>query len=318
MSDTRVAPQTVGGRRRLRKMKKLLNEPLLHFLLLGGALFLLFGLRGMPDRFPGGAAGAPSPSILVTQNDLDQLRARFVKTWQRPPTEDEVQSLLDEFIRDEILYREAQAAGLDRDDSVVKRRLRMKMEFIFEDIAAIGEPSEADLQAFFQQHREKYRIEPQCAFRHVYVDADMRKEDAMAYADQTLARLRQGADPAAAGDPFVLGATVERSPLTEIGRQFGEGFAKTLPGLQEGQWEGPIQSGFGLHLVQITERRDARLPDLAEVGGSLRTDWATARQQELKNAAYAKMRERYTVEIERPRVPPTAAGSEARTGMAAR
>jgi len=278
---------------------KLLREPLVHFLLIGAGLFLLFGWRGGPAAPPAGQSGPQSAKIVVTQGDIDQAITTFTRTWQRPPTEEEAKGLVEDFVRNEIYYREALAIGLDRDDGVIRRRLRQKMEFIFEDIASHTDPTDAELLAYMNTHPEPYRVDPQIAFRHVYVNADKRGKNAEADARQILANLNAGADPETAGDPILLASEVPLSPLWDIKKQFGEEFGRNLLELKSGKWAGPVHSGYGLHLVLVTKRVGGRLPELKEVREVVKRDWTFDRQKEVKDAAYAKIRERYTVVVEK-------------------
>jgi hypothetical protein len=280
-------------------MKKVLREPLFHFLLIGAGLFLLFGWRGGPAPLPSGQAGPQSAKIVVSQSDVDQIVATFTRTWQRSPTEEEMKGLVEDFVRNEIYYREALAIGLDRDDGVIRRRMRQKMEFIFEDISSQTEPTDEELLAYMKKHPISYLVDPQIAFRHVYVNADKRGTNAEAEARQILAQLREGTDPDSVGDPLLLEREIRLSPLWDIGKQFGEEFSRNLLELKSGTWDGPVRSGFGLHLVLVTKRVEGRLPELKEVREMVKRDWTFERQKELKDAAYAKIRERYTVVIEK-------------------
>jgi len=280
-------------------LKKLLREPLVHFLLIGAGLFLLFGWRGGPASLPAGQAGPQSAKIVVTPGDIDQMVATYTRTWQRPPTEGEAKGLVEDFVRNEIYYREALAMGLDRDDGVIRRRMRQKMEFILEDITARLEPTDEELLAYLKRHPDPYRVDPQIAFRHVYVNADKRGKNAEADARQILAQLNQGTDPDSVGDPLLLDAEIRLSPLWDINKQFGEEFGRNLSGLKSGKWEGPVRSGFGLHLVLVTKRVGGRLPELREMRETVKRDWTFERQKELKDAAYAKLRERYVVIVEK-------------------
>ena len=232
-------------------MKKLISEPLFHFLLIGAGLFLLFGGKGGPAALSGGPSGPQSPKIVVTQGDIDQLVETFQRTWQRAPTQGEISGMVDSFIRDEIYYREAVTAGLDRDDSVIRRRMRLKMEFIFEDIAAQREPTDEELLAYMKKDPDSYLADPMMAFRHVFVNTDKRGQSAKTHAQQVLVRLNEGADPGSVGDPFLLNSEMELLPLREIGKQFGEAFSTKLLALEQGKWQGPVRSGFGLHLVFV-------------------------------------------------------------------
>ena len=280
-------------------MKKLVREPLVHFLLIGAGLFLLFGWRGGPASLPAGQPGVQSAKIVVTQSEIDQMAGVFTRTWQRPPTEMEMKGLIDSFVRDEIFYREAIAAGLDRDDGVIRRRLRQKMEFIFEDITAQTEPTDEELLVYMKKHADSYLVDPQIAFRHVYVNVDKRGNNAEAAARQILAQLNEGIDPDTVGDPILLDPEISLSPLWDIKKQFGEEFSRNLLGLKSGKWEGPIRSGFGLHLVKVTKRVGGRLPELKEVREIVKRNLVFERQKELKDAAYAKLRGRYDVVFEK-------------------
>ena len=210
-----------------------------------------------------------------------------------------MKGLIESFIRDEIYYREAVAAGLDRDDGVIRRRMRQKMEFIFEDITAQTEPTDEELLAYMKKHPDSYLVDPQIAFRHVYVNVDKRGKNGEADARQILAQLNEGIDPDTVGDPIMLDAEIRLSPLWDIKKQFGEEFSRNLSGLKIEKWEGPVRSGFGLHLVLVTKRVGGRMPELKEVREIVKRDVMAERQKELKDAAYAKLRERYDVVFEK-------------------
>jgi hypothetical protein len=279
------------------ELRCLFKEPLFHFLVIGGALFLLYGWAGNSKS----VAGMPDTKIVVTQDNIDQLYDQFSKTWQRPPTNEEQKRLIEDFVRNEIYYREAIAIGLDRDDEVLKRRLRQKMEFIYEDISSMAEPTDDDLNAFMKKHQEKYLADPQMSFRQVYINTDKRGKSAESDARQILSQLAAGADPETLGDNTMQELEVRLSPLWNIRKQFGHDFGNTLLEITPGRWAGPIRSGFGLHLILVKERRGGNLYDLKDVRETVKRDWMVERQKELKDAAYAKIRERYDVEIEKPK-----------------
>jgi parvulin-like peptidyl-prolyl isomerase len=278
---------------------KFFREPLFHFLLIGAGLFLIFGWRGGPASLPAGQTSPPSAKIVITQDDIDQTITTFTKTWQRPPTEEEAKGLVEDLVRNEIYYREALVIGLDRDDSVIRRRMRQKMEFILEDITAQVEPTDEDLRAFMKKHPDSYLVDPEIAFRHVYVNAAKRGKNAGTDALEILARLNAGADPDAVGDPFLLASDVPLSPLWDVSKQFGEPFGRKLLELKQNSWAGPVPSGFGLHLVFVRKRTGGRLADLKDVREMVKRDWMAERQKELKDAAYGKLRERYVVTVEK-------------------
>jgi hypothetical protein len=277
-------------------MKRILKEPLLHFLLLGAGLFLVYGL--MPKNAASDGAG----QIIVTQGQIDHLVSGFAKAWQRSPTPEELAGLVRDRVREEVCCREAMAMRLDKDDTVIRRRLRQKLEFISNDIAALVVPTDADLNAYFEAHPDKFRVEPQFTFRHVFLDPKRHRESILRDAAQLLAQLNQAganADAPAPGDSFLLEHQFTAVPASEVAKQFGEKFAAKLNGLSPGQWQGPVESGYGVHLVFISERTEARLPALAEVRAAVRHEWDNAQRLEANEKFYQDLLKRYTVTIER-------------------
>jgi hypothetical protein len=276
-------------------VKRILKEPLLHFLLLGAALFMAYGLMSEP-----GSSSAPG-NIVVTAGQVEHLVAGFAKTWQRPPTDGELKGLIDDWVRDEIATREATALGLDKGDTVIRRRLRQKLEFVSDDIAAQTEPTDADLSAYLQAYPESFRVEPQFTFSQVFLDPAKHGNNLARDTAQLSAQLKQlGAkvDSSALGDSLLLERTFQSAPTSEIAKQFGEEFAAALGELSPGQWQGPVESGYGVHLVLVRERTEGRLPELADVRDDVAREWANARRLELNGKFYEELLKRYTVTIE--------------------
>jgi hypothetical protein len=267
-----------------------------HFFVLGAALFGLFALVGRPS-------GERQERIVVTSGQIENLGATFGRTWQRPPTPLELDALIEDHVRDEVYAREAAALGLERDDVVVRRRLRQKMEFLTEEAAEAAPPTDEELAAFLAAHADAYRVEPRLAFRQVYLSRDRRGDGVEADARAALARLEaQGgdADISTMGDPLLLPADVALSSRSDIARQFGEPFTARLLEAAPGRWVGPIESGYGLHLVYVQRREEGRPPALNEVRDAVRRDWQLARRKEALENAYRALRDRYVVTIERP------------------
>ncbi|HET9951705.1 MAG TPA: peptidylprolyl isomerase [Candidatus Eisenbacteria bacterium] len=300
------------------RIPKLLREPLLHFLLLGGALFLLHAWRSGSVSAPAGPSGAQAARIVVTQDDIARMERQFVATWQRPPGEEERRGLIEDFVRNEIYCREAIAIGLDRDDDVIRRRLRTKMEFLYEDVANWAEPTDDELRTFMLKHAEKYRTEPSVAFRQVFVSMAKRGASGESEARRLLARLTAGVDPNSVGDATMLEPEFPLSPLSDIRAQFGDEFAKALPTLAPGRWTGPIRSTYGLHLVLVSRRDDGALPEFGEIRDAVKRDWTIEKQSQVKDAAYAKLRERYTVAVETPTTTTPSTASAGDLGASAR
>ncbi len=281
--------------------KKLLHEPLVHFLAIGAGLFLLNALLGGSSATK---SGQNANRIVVSQGQVEHLTAQFARTWQRPPTEAEVKGLIDEYVLDEISYREALALGLDRDDPTIRRRLRLKLETLNEDIAAAVPPSDEQLQEFLEKHPDSFRREPQVAFRQVFLNADRRGRKADEDAQNLLAQLRAAgpdAEIAGLGDPLMMFShDLPLSPDWEIQRLFGKEFAANVFELAPGRWEGPVRSGYGLHLVLVREKAPGHLPELSEVRADVEREWLFARKKEMQEAMHKKLLERYTVVVEQP------------------
>ena len=204
------------------------------------------------------ATARTSESIVVSRGKIEQLATSFAKTWQRPPTDTELKGLIDDWVREEIAVREATAMGLDRDDTVVRRRLRQKLEFLSEDVAAQVAPSEDDLKAYLAAHPEKFQLEQRYTFRHVYLNPQRHSTDLQAKLDsvrEALGRLGMDGDFVSLGDPFLLDSEFVTLPSSEVEKQFGSTFAAALERLAPDKWDGPVQSGYGLHFVQLQERR---------------------------------------------------------------
>lgn len=278
---------------------------MLHFLVLGAILFGLFSVVDKKD------AEAPA-KIVISASRVAALADRFARAWRRPPTEHELQGLVEDYIRDEIFYREGRAAGLDRDDSVIRRRVRQKMEFLAEDMAA-AEPSDEQLAAYLASNPERFRTEDRLTFRQVFLSATRRGSALEADAKQVaeaLARTSAPGDTATIGDPFLLGEEFRDMPQSDVARAFGEEFAKQLSAVEPGRWQGPIPSSFGAHFIFVDARAKGSLPPLDTIREAVQREWLNARRVEAERKLYRTLRDRYQIVMERP--PKAAASGSAR------
>ncbi|MGF1611095.1 MAG: peptidyl-prolyl cis-trans isomerase [Kiloniellales bacterium] len=274
---------------------KLLREPLVHFLAAGAVIFGLYGLTR------GEAESAADHHIVVTAGDIARLAGLWQKRWQSRPTPDELKGLIDRHVQQEVLYREALALGLDRDDSVVRSRLAQKFEFLSEDLAAARDPTPEELSAFLDAHRDRYRAPPQLSLTQVYLSPDRRGSAVEHDAEVVLASLRKGshdADLDDLGDRILLDTHYSRYAPQEIASVFGQGFADAVVALELGVWSGPIASGYGLHIVRVDERVPARMPVLAEIEARLRADWLYEQRKRANQEVLQLLLARYTVVIE--------------------
>jgi len=274
-------------------MSKWLKEPLFHFLLLGVLIFLVYDQLAEDGRSPG--------EIVITAGQQENLVNTFARTWQRPPTPEEFSRLLDDYVRQEIAYREGQSLGLDQNDIVIRRRLRQKLELLAEDVASLAEPSEQQLQDYLDDNPELFRIEPRLTFRQIYLSPDKRGASVETEALELLQRIRSGGPvdgSELAGDSFALPATLEDVRLGEVERTFGAQFADKLETLETGQWAGPVVSGFGLHLVLVEERQEGRVPDLDEVRNAVQREWFASRRQQAVDSLYDRLAEDYDITVQ--------------------
>jgi parvulin-like peptidyl-prolyl cis-trans isomerase-like protein len=276
---------------------RFLREPLVHFLLLGALIFGAFKFISSEIIEPG--------KILISQGRIESLEIAFSRTWRRPPTASELEELVRDYIREEVFAREAVAVGLDKDDTIIRRRLRQKLEFVSEDVTALAEPTDEQLRAYLKEHPEAFRGDRWFTFRQVYLDPQRRGANLGRDAAQLLAQLRRAgsnADIAALGDSLMLENEFKALPASEAVKQFGEKFVANLGEIRAGQWQGPIESGFGVHLVFMSERTDGSLPALEDVRPAVRREWANARRVDANEKFYQTILHRYVVTIERPEV----------------
>jgi hypothetical protein len=240
--------------------------------------------------------------IVVSASRIANLGDGFARTWRRAPSEQELQGLIEDYVRDEVFYREGRAAGLDRDDVIIRRRVRQKMEFLAEDMS-VPEPSEEQLAVYLASNSERFRAEDQLTFHQVFLSATRRAntiEDDSKQVASVLARADATVDAAALGDPFLLGQEFRDVSPSNVISTFGQEFARRISAMETGRWQGPLPSSFGQHFVFINERVSGGLPPLDAVRPAVRREWANARRLEAESKLYASLRERYEIIVEAP------------------
>jgi hypothetical protein len=266
----------------------IVREPLLHFLLIGLAFFLLYGVVSSGD-----SAGR---TITISQGEVDDLRRQYMALWSRPPTESQLAGLVESRVRDEILYREGLAQGLERDDPVIKRRIRQKVEVMAEEEGSDTAPTDAVLNAYLQSHRDRFVAPSVVSFDQVYFNPQGPDTPASVVAIRD--RLNAGGGTAGIGQSTMLPAQVTRSGVDLVARDFGADFAEVLVKLPVGQWSGPIGSGVGVHLVRLTALVPPKLPPLADVRPEVLREWENDRRVAASEATYKRARAKYDVAIE--------------------
>ncbi len=247
-------------------IKRLVKEPLFHFLLLALVIFAAYRVLGPTNAVrPDG--------IVVTAPRIEQLAAVFAKTWQRPPTAAELKGLIDDYVKEEIYVREATALGLDKDDTVIRRRLRFKMEFMNDTGVETLAPTDTDLETYLKAHAAEFEVDPMTAFQQVFLNTQQRGDKIEQDAATILAALRATppADAATLGDATGLPHELPPTGKATVSQIFGPEFADALDKVAPGQWTGPLTSSFGLHIVYVSKREAGRMPALNEVRDAVAT-----------------------------------------------
>jgi hypothetical protein len=275
-----------------------LREPLLHFLLIGGAIYLLYG------AFAETAPEETDKTIVVSAGEVEWMQTSWQKRWNRLPTPDELDGLIQQYIRETVLYREALTMGLNKHDQVIRRRLAQKLEFLAKDLVALTPPTDEELVAYFDAHQDRYQEPALYTFTQVFFNPDKRGDTTLDDAEAVKATLTARGDAiedaGALGDDFMLQSYYpEKDPL-EIQKLFGSGFTESLMDLTPGQWHGPVLSGYGTHLVYVSSIHEPSPPVFAQVRERVVQDWTSERSEELNEQFYANLRGGYTIVIEEP------------------
>jgi len=299
-----VETQPTQERARLRRsylpaFKRWLREPLLHFLLLGAALFAIYGYIHRGRR-----GVESSKQIAVSLDDLRAMDLYFESQWRRQPTPQEFEAMVEDKVREEVLYREGIAMGLDKDDTIVKRRMAQKMQFLAEDVAAAHEPSTVELAAWFDKNKEKFALPSRYSFRHLYFSPDKRGRNAQEDAAKALAKVAgQPEDSklaATLSDPFMFQDYYRDRTSEALSKDLGPQFAVAIEKLKPGAWQGPIESGYGWHLVYVDTVIPGRIPAFEEIEPDVKTAWLGEQKAEAWQKAYSEMRAKYTVLLPAP------------------
>jgi len=280
-------------------MRQWIKEPLVQFFMIGALFFVLDGQFSVTDK----------PLIEVDQQRIDWLKTVWQRQWRREPTPAELQTLIDQQIREEVLYREAGALGLDQNDVIVRRRMVQKLSFLLEDVALAVEPTDQVLRKFYQEHSEEFREPENLSFSHIYFSENRRsqpREDALLLlevinSDQAvsegIATKKASMDIDALGDPFMLQKFYARRSLQEIAELFGGEFSETLSAIDGSQWFGPVRSAYGFHLVKISAREETRIPALTDVREKVLIRWQDVQRQSANEELYQRLKEKYRIRV---------------------
>lgn len=272
-------------------MKKIIREPLLHFVLIGAVFFLLYGWVGENTL--------EKDAIVIDENDLEEIVSKFEMQLGRMPSEDEMIALVSTKIEEEVFYKEALKMNLDHNDEILKRRLSQKMKSLTKDIATVIEPTEEELRQYHKEHAANYLTEANYSFHQLFFSPDTRenwRKDALL----ALNKLKDQSLDAGlnTGDPIAVPKTFENTSAFHISRQMGQAFTTALEALKTDQWQGPVESGYGAHLVYITAKTDAKPASFDSVKEKVLQDYSFDKQQEVKAAIYTEFIQKYEVAID--------------------
>ena len=277
---------------------KLLREPLVHFMFIGAAIYLLYGVFAEP------VPEADDKTIVVTAGEVEWMQTAWQKRWNRPPTAEEFDGLIQQYIKETVLYREALTMGLNKHDQVIRRRLAQKLEFLAKDLVTLIPPTDEELQTYFDEHQDLYQEPARYTFTQVFIDPDKRGDttldDAEAIKAILIAKGDAIEDAGTLSDDFMLQNYYPEKDQVEIQKQFGSGFTESLLELSPGQWHGPVLSGYGVHLVYISSVSEPPAPVFAELRERVVQDWETEKGEELNEKFYANLRDQYSIVIEEP------------------
>jgi len=269
----------------------LLREPLLHFLVIGAGLFFLFSQINNTQV-------ETDHRIIITQANLDRLATLWLKRMGRPPSAQEREQQLEHYIREQVLYREAMTMGLDQDDVIVSRRLAQKMEYLFNDLSFIPEPSETELVTFLSEHASQFTLPATITFSQIFLDPRERNQEINKDAEQLLEQLKETktiVDTINLGDRSLLPYKFTEERQNEINSMFGAAFTNQVFSLPISSWQGPVASEYGLHLIYITARTENRLPSLAEIRERVASEWRSTKQHEANEIFYQSLYQRYEI-----------------------
>jgi peptidyl-prolyl cis-trans isomerase C len=279
------------------KLLQFLNEPLLHFVLAGAAIYLLFGLFGQSAD-----VAVEENTIIVTAGEINWLGEMWQKKWNRPPSDVEMVGLVRDHLRETVLYREAVAMGLDKDDVIIRRRMAQKLEFLAQDLIQPETPIAAELQTFFQENIDRYQIPPLLTFTHVFLDPDKRGDDTLIDAEKLKAELIANAtvpdEASDLGDRFMLQAYYPERDEADLAKLFGGEFARSIMALEPETWHGPVLSGYGTHLVYVQARLESPPPTFEQVAERVGEDLVNEEREKLNQEYLDSLLARYNVVIE--------------------
>jgi peptidyl-prolyl cis-trans isomerase C len=275
---------------------RVLKEPLFHFVLIGAAIYGAYAVVGTGDE------AADERAVTITAGEVKWMTDNWTSRWNRPPTREELDGVLRAYIKEQVLAKEAVAMGLDEGDTIIQRRLAQKLEFLSKDLLTPTDPDPQILAEWFELNKDRYRDPVLYTMTHIYLDPDSRDVQALEEAEAIRDELNElegvPADLNEYGDPFMLQSYYPEHTEVELAKSFGRGFVEAVKELEPGRWHAPVLSGYGVHVVLLSERRLPEEPVFAEVEDRVRQDWTDETRDELNEQFIANLLDRYEVNVE--------------------
>jgi hypothetical protein len=273
-----------------------LTEPLVQFLVIGACIYGAYALFGAPEE------NFRDTTIIVDSNRINAMISQWERRWNRLPTREEIDGLIQTYIREDVLYRQAVAMGLNEDDPITRRRMAQKLQFLTSDLSMMQQPLEGELEKYFSEKAGSYRGEDMISFTQVFIDPDKREDATLSDAAEILAQLKAAGEPDAgtfqAGDRLILQNNFSSATELEIRRQLGSGFAEVVMTLEPGQWHGPVLSGYGVHLVYVYEFVKAPPAVFENVQARVLEDWHEEKREQFNADFLESLKSRYQIVIE--------------------
>lgn len=278
------------------KFSRLFTEPLIQFLIIGAGIYGLYAMFGTPEE------DFRDTVVHVDSNRINAFISGWESRWNRPPTTDEIDGLIQSYIKEDILYRQAVSMGLNEDDPITRRRMAQKLEFLTSDLAMLVQPKAGELEGYFEQNKERYREPERITFIQVFLDPDRRGEATLVDAGGLLTQLKAAGAPdpqtLQAGDQNMLQNYFQSADQNAVARQMGSGFAESVMPLKVGQWHGPVLSGYGVHLVYVFDFQQPPPAVLADVKTAVLENWKFEQREQFNADFLEGLKSRYEIVID--------------------
>ena len=278
------------------KITRLFTEPLIQFLIIGACIYGAYALFGAPEE------DFRDTRVHVDSARINGFISEWESRWNRPPTREEIDGLIQSYIKEDVLYRQAVAMGLNEDDPVTRRRMAQKLEFLTSDLAMMVQPAEGELEQYFSDNSEAYRAPDRMTFSQLFFNPDSRGNKTLEDAEEMLVRLQAAGVPTEesmqVGDGLMLQRDFVSVTLTEAARQMGSGFAESVAQLEPGSWHGPVLSGYGVHLVYLYSYEKAPPAVFEDVQAAVLENWQQEQREQFNADFLENLKTRYEIVID--------------------